>query len=287
MTAPRCPRALGAAVAGLVLAGAVPAVSAASPAAMRLKASVAADARLGEPTALRLQLHLDRRRGAVARRLTLRYAAGIDIIGSGLGLATCRPSPATFAAVAIDPLPVRAGCPANAVIAIGRARGQIRLHPPTITQTATFTLLAGPLDPTGLKVVGLVTGINPFGANLVYAGMVTADRGPFGGRIDVALPRIPDVFPDDTSDVALLDVDATIGSKAIVYQRRDRRGRVRRWHPDGPILPARCPRGGLPFRAEVLLSDGATITATARATCPPRARPRTPGDGAEPRAASR
>ncbi|MDO8210127.1 hypothetical protein [Conexibacter sp. CPCC 206217] len=129
-----------------------------------------------------------------------------------------------------------------------------------------MTILAGPLQPGRLRLVGLVEGVNPFGVLLAYDGTLTTARPPYGGAITMTLPPIPDL-PYDDARVALLGVDATIAAPTILY-RRTVAGEVRRYRPDGIGLPTRCPAAGMRFRADFTFEDGTTATATARTSCP-------------------
>ncbi|MDO8212419.1 hypothetical protein [Conexibacter sp. CPCC 206217] len=267
MTANRARRA-GAALAllGLVVFATSGSASA-SAAPAHLAASFGPDARLGQPTSLRLQLSISRRLPSPVTRIRIRYAQGLEIATSGLVLDECRRPPEDFARVMI-PLTGRAACPANSVIATGTADGEVRLDTLTIRQTALMTILAGPLQPGQLQLVGLVEGVNPFGVLLAYSGALTPARPPYGGAISISLPPIPDLPYADAS-VALLGVDATIAASTIRY-RRTVAGKVRRYRPDGIGLPSRCPAAGMRFRGDFVFADGTTASAKARAPCPPR-----------------
>lgn len=239
---------------------------AASGAPLKLRVALTDGARLGSSTPLRLILHIDRRQPGVARQLRLYIPKGLSLLSSGLGLTACRRAEADFSNVLIDGTNL-AGCPANAVIAKGTVTGEIRFEPPRIRERAVLTLLTGPLERGRVALVGLVEGQNPLGALLAYRGALTEPRGRFGGRIVLDAPRIPDL-PYAESDVALLDIDVTVGSPSIVYTESSR-GRTTRWRPAGPILPSRCRIGTLTFRAEVAFSDGAVARSTTTLPCPP------------------
>lgn len=249
---------------GVLLTALPPSASLAAPAA-RLHASLPPHARLGEPAAIRLQLVVDRRIPVPVERVRLLYPAGIDLVSSGLALEACERAAVDFQTVMIAGHGL-GGCPRNSVVGVGHVRGEVRLHPLTIGETATITLLAGPLRDGGLDLVALVEGLNPFGALLSYAGRLTPARAPYGGTIDVELPRIPEL-PYSDADLALLRIDATIGSDAIVYVERDGK-RIRRYRPGGPSLPSRCRPGGLPFAAKLTFADGRESVATTSVRCP-------------------
>lgn len=240
---------------------------------VRLSAKLGAGAQLGKPGSVQVQLRIDHRYPSVARELYLSYPAGLDLVGGGLGLASCQlPAPA-FEDVLLDTIGAgSAGCSPNALVATGRVFGEVRLDEVVIGEIATLKLMAGELADDALGVVGLVEGTNPFGALLAYAGKVTAERLPYEGTIGLRLPRIA-ALPYETAEVALLEVDATIGGADIIYERRGRDRQLRRWRPAGVLLPSRCPRRGLPFKVKVAFANGATSEAVARAACPRRSLP--------------
>lgn len=252
----------------LLLATALASTAAAATAATgpaRLAVSFGAGARLGAPTAISAVLRIDpRAQPAPLTRLALQYPDGLGITTSGLGLASCRRPTADFRLVSIEGAGL-AGCPGNAVMALGDARAQVRLGTYRFTATATVTVLAGAFSDDGLGLVAFVDGLNPLGYKLAYAGMAGAAPPAFGGggQLTVALPVIPDL-PDDAS-FALTRLRLSIGDPRIVYVDRGRR-----YRPGGIELPSRCPRGGFRFRAQLDFADGGSAQVATRAACPRR-----------------
>lgn len=146
----------------------------------------------------------------------------------------------------------------------GNARAQVRIGTLTIGATAYLTVLAGPVTDGRMGLVTYVTGQNPFGVRLAYAGQVT-DAPPSHEELSMTFPAIPGI-PEEAR-FALTRVSMTIGSQRVTY--RDPEGL--RYHPDGIILPERCPRGGFTFNALLVFQDGTQATAATTVSCPPSA----------------
>ncbi len=249
----------------LILAACWPSSSAAR-GPVELTAAVERGATLGRATVVHVELRVDPRRArSPATEIRVFYPAGMGVLSSGLGLASCARAAADFAAVVIDG-PSLGGCSPNAVIAYGTARAIVRLSDgQAIPEFATVAILSGELVGDSIGLVGFVTGLRPFAAQLAYAGELRAASGAFGGALAARLPAIPAL--EGVATVALANLRLAIGWRRIVYRTRS----GQRYHPEGVILPARCPRGGFRFRAQVGFDDGGRTTADTAVPCPPRA----------------
>jgi hypothetical protein len=113
--------------------------------------------------------------------------------------------------------------------------------------------------------VALVVASNPVRAQLAYAGRLFEAPAPFGIGIDVAVPEIP--APPLVATVGLAALRFTIGGRRLRYIRRSHGRRVS-YHPDAIALPARCPRAGFPFRAELRFADATQRAVVVRVPCP-------------------
>lgn len=232
--------------------------------AVELTATFAPGATLGASTVLHAELRVDPRR-APTTEVRVYYPASVGVLSSGLGLAACRRPASDFATVLITG-PTLGGCPANAVMAYGSARANVRLSDgQVIPEFATVALLSGGVVNDRVGLVVFVNGIHPFGAKLVYRGGLLPATGSFGGALVAQLPAIPSLA--GTATVALTRMSLAIGSHAIVY--RTRRGE--HFRPEGVALPSRCPRGGFRFRAEVGFEDGGRASTETVVHCPPAA----------------
>lgn len=259
------PRArLVAALLTLVATGSPAATAASGP--VELTAAFERGARLNAATVVHAELRVDTRRvRSPATEIRVFYPAGVGVLSSGLGLASCRRDEADFAAVVIGG-PRLGGCPPNAVIAYGEARADVRLSDgQVIPEYATVAVLSGEIDADRIGLVVFVNGLRPFAAKLAYAGELRAATGPFGGALVARLPAIPAL--EGVATVALVNLRLAIGSRRIVYRTRS----GQRYRPEGVILPASCPRGGFRFRAQLAFEDGGRAAADTAVPCPPKA----------------
>jgi len=224
----------------------------AAPVAIRLGAQFRRGVRLGQSTPLWVTLAIPRSSPSPVASINLRYPASLGIATSGLGLASCDKAP----------LGKRGprGCSPNAVMGDGTAIVQAR--PYNLFESAAVTLLAAPVRQGHLGLLAYADGELPVGIQLVYTGELGDAPAPFGGDIHVDLPQVPDLPPDTA--VALLRLRLVIGPRTLRYYD----GRVA-YHPEGIVLPDRCPRGAFPFRADVGFLDGTSATTRIRVACPP------------------
>jgi hypothetical protein len=242
---------------------------------VRLSASFGSGARLGGKAPLHFGLQVDERLVPfAATEIRLLAPAGIDI--GGLGVATCSVPPATLADVLLTRYP-EVSCPRNAVIGHGTATAALLFDPevpPIRGATAGITLYSGDVqdDRPGLLVVARTS--NPVATQLAYAGRLSPARRPFGLEFGLRIPAPAD--PPFGAVIALLRMRVTIGGDDLVYTRPV--AGKRRYYPAGGVgLPRRCPRGGLPFRAELRFADGTQHAAETRVACPPPAKRRGTG----------
>jgi hypothetical protein len=257
--------AIAALVAVAALAPAQPSLARTPPRAVHLSVAFQRGARLGSSTAVTAELRIDPRRiRSPLVSVRLLYPQSLGILSSGLGLASCRPAASELAAIILDD-PLR--CPANSVLGYGTATADVILADgQVIPEFAAVTVLSGSIANGTIGLFAYVEGQRPFGARLLYAGMLAGGAPPFGGALAVRMPTIPSLVGFAT--FALLDMKLSIGSPAITYIARTRHGRVG-YHPDGVALPARCPRGGFPFRVRMRFEGGRSATASTRVRCPP------------------
>ncbi len=253
-------------------AAALAAASGSAPGAQPIRLSTSFDpgAVAGAATAVHVTLQVDPQLAdKPLDEVSFAYPRGLGVVSSGLGLAACKRPAADFVRVLIV-APLLGGCSPNSVMAIGTARALVKLATggQVIPEYALITLLSGPLEQGRLGLVAYVDGQHPFGAKLVFAGEARDARAPYGGELTVHLPPIPGI--EDLATLYLVQMRLTIGAHAIRYYER-RRGRRVAYHPEGVLLPTRCPRGGYRFRVRVGFVDGTSTGATSIAPCPPPA----------------
>ncbi len=244
------------------------ATAARAPNPVRVTAAFDRRATLGAATPLDVTLRLDPSRLTTAplTHVTLAYPQDLGLVSSGLGLASCTRPASDFAQVLISG-PRLGGCPPNAVMGYGDAVAIVRLvhGGQVIPEYAAVTLLAGPIEHGQLGLVVYVDGQRPFGAKLAFAGDVGDAPAPYGGALTVRMPVVPGL--QDLATVSLVELRIVIGARAIRYYER-RHGRTVAYYPGGIELPARCPRGGFRFRAEVGFADGSSRSAGSVTRCP-------------------
>jgi len=260
------PGLLAALWAATALIATIGSASAAEP--IRIATRFDRDAVLGSPTAVAVTLQIDPRRAKhPLNEVRLAYPRGLGVVSSGLGLASCTRPDSDFVKVLIT-APRLGGCSPNAVMALGTARALVKLTTggQEIPEFAAVTLLSGALERGRLGLVVYVDGQRPFGAKLAFEGEVRDLGPPYGGELTVRLPAIPGI--EDLATVYVVDMQLTLGSHAIRYTER-RGGRRVRYHPEGVLLPSRCPRRGFRFRVRVGFVDGGESTATSVTPCPP------------------
>lgn len=233
---------------------------------VRLTAGFGSGAKLGGKAPLHFGLEVDDRQiRFAATEIRLFAPAGIDI--GSLGVATCSVPPATLVDVVLPRTP-EVPCPRNSVIGQGTATAALLFHPevpPIRGATADITLYSGPVqeDRPGLLVMARTS--NPATMQLAYAGRLSPASRPFGLEFALRIPAPAE--PPFGAVIGLLRIRVTIGGEDLVYTRQVR-GK-RRYYPAGGVgIPSRCPRGGLPFRAELRFSDGSQRAAEVRARCP-------------------
>lgn len=245
------------------------AAGSASP-ALRLTAALDRGARLGSSSAIRAHLAIDSRRlPSPVTRLRVLYPKGLDLLSSGLAGASCERPEAEFVEVLVT-FRGLGGCSPNSVLGYGTARAEVRLvdgkvRGQVIPEYATLTLFAGPIENGTIGLLAVVDGQHPFGARLVFRGHLGPPTRRYGGSFNIEMPAIPSIR--DLATVAVVDLALDVGSRRITYYRHARR-RTGAYHPASLTLPSRCPRGGLAFRADVTLENGAAATAVTHLRCP-------------------
>jgi hypothetical protein len=200
---------------------------------------------------------IPRRAPSPVTDVDLHLPAGLGLATSTLGLANCDPQALIAGGVA--------GCPANARIGFGSAIVAVPAEGEPVEETGSLTALVGPPNSEHLEVLFYAEGHSPVFAQLVFPGRLLEDNPPFSGRLDTTIPPIP-TWPGGP-DVAVTSMTSTIGPRGLTYYRHTR-GEIVPFRPRGIVVPARCPRGGFPFRADITFMDGTHQTATSAVPCP-------------------
>lgn len=227
--------------------------------AVTLQASLSPE-RLGRPSAIAVRFEVSTPAGQTpvpVTEMTLRLPAGMSISTSELGLSTCRPP-----SLASDPVH---GCPQNSQIGLGYATAVVPFGQSLVSERVRIALFSGPLKDGDPLVLASAGGQHPVIANIVFGGRIIGAKKPFGSALDLTLPIVPGL--PDGSDVALVSMTTTLGSRGITYTETVR-GKPIRFHPRGIVLPARCPPGGFPFALRLSFADGSQAGDRVRVPCP-------------------
>jgi hypothetical protein len=216
--------------------------------------------RLGAGTTIRISFQIATPVGRAPSPLTgieLLLPTGLSIATSDLGLETCQP-----AALEADGL---AGCPPDSLMGRGSAAAQVPFGSASVTEQAPIDLFSGPLQEGHPQLLFFAEGEYPVLANIIFGALVLPAQAPFGGTLNATLPLVPSVT--DGPDVALVQLQTTIGAKGIVYSERVK-GKTINFRPRGIILPKSCPRGGWLFAAHLSFQDATHASATTAVPCP-------------------
>jgi hypothetical protein len=204
-----------------------------------------------------IQSTLPRRAPAPVVDVDLHLPAGLGLATSELGLASCRASVLLAAGVA--------GCPANSRIGLGSALVAVPAPGEPVIEEGSLVAFMGPPSGEHVEVLFYADGGTPVSAQLIFPGQVLSDGGPFGDRLNTAIPLIP-TWPGGP-DVAVTSMTSTIGPRGLTYFKH-LHGKVVPFTPRGIRMPDRCPRGGFPFRVDIAFLDGTSQSANSLVPCP-------------------
>lgn len=191
------------------------------------------------------------------RGIDLRYPANIGLITSGLGITTCEP-----AALELLGPP---GCSPDSLLGYGSARLEIPLADDTLEEIGELTTWMAPIRNGHLSLVFLAEGKTPISASLIFPGIITAARFPFGGSLQTDIPVIPSV--PEGPNASVVQMTSTIGPRHILYYTYAHGKRIT-YQPNGLRLPNTCPHSGFPFAATFAFLDGSRAQARATVPCP-------------------
>jgi hypothetical protein len=210
--------------------------------------------RLGTPSSVSLGFRISAP-GGIPPPLTevdFSYPTSLNLIRSGLGVATCQPQELEQDGPA--------GCPANSRMGSGAAHTRFHLGEETVDETATLGVVAGPPQDGFVQMLVSATGLSPVAARVVMTMLLVPGRLRFGVPLVPSLP--------EGEDVAVVAAQVTLGRGLTYYERV--RGRTIAYRPRGIELPHRCPRGGFRFAATLTFVDGSRAWAHTVVPCPRR-----------------
>lgn len=211
--------------------------------------------RLGHPTAVSFALTIHTTDGSIPPALAsmrIHYPAGLGLLTSGLGTATCQPARLQ----AQGP----GGCPTNSQMGNGSAQLRFQIGPETMSENTSLALLAGPSEDGYVHLLIAATGTEPVAARVIMSTIFTE------GTLQVTVPTVPSI--PEGPPVAIVAMHATLGGQ-LTY-REHAHGHTISYHPAGVTLPAHCPHGGFAFSAQLRFADATSASAHTSVPCPKR-----------------
>ncbi len=239
---------------------ALPACMAAGQQIASLSASLTPE-RLGHQTTIGLAFAIRVPTGGVPSPVTLieiSYPENLGIALSGLGLSTC-----TQKTLEVDG---PAGCRTDSRMGYGDGTAEIQIGPYVLQERFVVAIVRAPAPPEGpLSMLFYAEGHSPLLDEIAIAGQLLPAPAPYGGRLAINVPLV-EVLPGGT-DASLSTLHAILGPNHLTYYR-DVAGRHVPYHPQGVLLPRRCPRHGFRFAANFTFLDGTRATSQTRVPCP-------------------
>jgi hypothetical protein len=186
----------------------------------------------------------------------------LELIGSDLGLSICNPSVLLRRGVA--------GCSPNARLGSGTATVVLAIGPNPVEETTYIQALMGPPPEEQIGVLLYAEGRTPVFAQLIFPGVLFIGTSLSGETLATSIPLTPTLPEAPNASVTKLHL--RIGPEHLTYYEKVH-GKTVGYRPKGIAIPARCPRGGFPFVADMTFEDGTALTVKASAPCPPQSRP--------------
>jgi hypothetical protein len=214
--------------------------------------------RLGQGTTVLFSVQIAAPAGYIPPPLTaldMSYPGDLGFEVSGLGLATC--SQATLEAVGPT------GCPADSHMGQGNALAEVSFGPEIIQETANVAILRAPQEGQ-IALLFYANGQTPVSAPIIFPGLLLPGPGT-DESIHINVPLVPSL--PEAPDVAVIQLRATLGPQGLTYYEHVH-GKLVAYHPQGILLPKRCPHGGFAFSATLAFLDGSHAAAHTRVPCP-------------------
>jgi hypothetical protein len=218
--------------------------------------------RLGASTTIAFNLTVtgrDRQPPSALTHLDLHLPAGIGLLESTLGLASCNRTTLLRRGLA--------GCSTNARVGVGHARVKLAYETGTIEAHANVTALLGVSQREGIPVLFYFDVLHPVYGRFVLSGEMVQDSSPFGEQLVTS--EAPIAIGPEGPDVAITRLNMTLGPLGLTYYRRIH-GRTVAFEPKGFSVPTSCPRAGFPFAADLTFVDGTHVRARSAVPCPGR-----------------
>jgi hypothetical protein len=217
---------------------------------------------LGHGTTIDLSAQISAPTGLVPSPLTsldVHYPHALGVATGGLGINSC------LSARRLEALGPAEGCPADSQMGQGSAIAAVPIGPIVLEEAATVAIMRGPQQEGHLGLFFYVNAGGPVNGQIVLSGELLP--GPRVGEetLHIDVPLVPGVA--GSPNVAVVQLQVMIGARGLTYYE-DIHGNYIPYHPQGILLPNRCPRGGFPFSASFTFENGPQTTASTTVACP-------------------
>ena len=215
--------------------------------------------RLGASTAIEFGFEIHNTAAPLPPALTrvdLHLPSGMDQNASELGLAICQPGPL----LALGPI----ACPRNSFLGYGTAHVAAQFGEDIVPETAELDIFAGP-PKSEQEVLYFADGRTPISQEEIFPGQLVEEFGGFSGDLVTDVPLTGTV--PGGGYVSTTRFESIIGPGGVTYERRVH-GRLIPFHPQGVLVPTKCPSGGFPFLLELKFVDGTSASGRTSVPCP-------------------
>jgi hypothetical protein len=185
----------------------------------------------------------------------MRLPAELELIGSTLGLAICKPSALEESGLS--------GCSPNALLGSGNATVAVPFGPEIVRESAHIEAVMGPPEQEQVGVLLYAESQIPVFAQLVFPGLLLIGAGP--ETLETNIPPTPTL--PGAADAAMIRMHLEVGPEHLTYYKRVH-GRQVGYRPTGIALPPKCPRGGFLFVTDIHFQDGTALSVPYAVPCP-------------------
>jgi hypothetical protein len=215
--------------------------------------------KLGHPTNVGFDVNINAPTGQIPSPLTaleLRYPRQLGFAVSGLGLETCPPRRLQALGPEV--------CPADSHMGQGTAIAEIPFGPEIIHETAEVAILRAPEQEGHIGLLFYAHATEPVSAQIAFPGALLPAAPPKQETIAITVPLVPGL--PEGPDVAVVQLHATFGPHGLTYYEHTH-GKLIAYHPQGILLPNKCPKGGFTFSANLTFLDGSHTQARTAVAC--------------------
>jgi hypothetical protein len=214
---------------------------------------------LGRSTNVGFDLNINAPAGHVPSPLTgleLHYPRQLGFAVSGLGLEACPPRRLQT----LGP----EECPANSHMGRGSAVAEVPFGPEIFHETAEVAILRAPEHEGHIGLLFYAKAVEPVSAQIAFPGALLPAAPPRQESIAITVPLVSGL--PGGPDVAIVQLHASFGPRGLTYYERTH-GKLIAYHPQGILLPNKCPKGGFPFSAALTFLDGSHAQAHTAVPC--------------------